>query len=630
MSSSVSGTLLKYLGIAGHSSTATGHLVPRAKLPDAQERIDTDFMEGGRISDPDLWARYSTVLRRPVTYESMLLMWEEMSNWDLVAAALVEVVDEATQLDSHSPATLWYECNDQDFEDELNQTLLRVGAEDILPSQVWYLAGLGNHFEKLDYEPHEGVLGMSFVHPIDIRRYWLERNRQCIGYRWSKHRPNKEDVFVDPDNNKIEHVAIDMDSNMEDLYYPWDFLHFRRLFRLRNQEHGEPLFDEAQGIYKKLRIAIDQMVVMRAQIQPDRYQVLIDVKDQPPTEQFKTVQRWKQRLRSKLAFGRGGGTPDEVADPTDFKSFYNSMSLDTILWMPKPTGFEHAITKIPGTANIPDVYDIEMLTNLFFSILGMPKSWLGLGGGGAGGENAPVSGKALLASDMRFLRKIKSIRRPLVQGWTWLGYFHAILKGKNPSELEIRAKMPPIGSLEDQLKLELVDVQADILTKMGDVMKTYNLPREAWIELIFKRYMHLPDEMVNTFLTSLPPEVGVRESTGKPVKSMTNLLQEIREKMEGSRDNKKLIHEARELLRKDSFDEDKKFRKVYKNANEVLSMPNKFKANDLIISSFGNNPTHASPVRIPGKSSTTISPGIRIEESKKEPAWRKYIKPGSK
>jgi hypothetical protein len=35
-------------------------------------------------------------MRRPVTFDAMLQLWDEMAGWDLMAAALVEIVDEAT------------------------------------------------------------------------------------------------------------------------------------------------------------------------------------------------------------------------------------------------------------------------------------------------------------------------------------------------------------------------------------------------------------------------------------------------------------------------------------------------------------------------------------------------------
>jgi hypothetical protein len=150
-------------------------------------------------------------------------------------------------------------------------------------------------------------MGLSFVHPMEMRRYWLERNRKCIGFRWMGHKPTrKTSSFTRTTARRSSAWRMTNGKEIEDLWYPWDFMHFRRMFRQRFTEHGEPIFAEADGIYKKLRLAIDQMVVHRAQVQPDRYAINIDVQEQPPIEQMKTVQRWRQQLRSKISFGNSG------------------------------------------------------------------------------------------------------------------------------------------------------------------------------------------------------------------------------------------------------------------------------------------------------------------------------------
>ena len=380
MANTIGTNLLSYLGIIHTSGSRTGSLVPRASTPMAQQELYRDFLDAGRVADPDIWTKFNTVMKRPTTFEAQLQLWEEMSGWDLMAAALVEIVEEATQVDQNSPATIWYECNDKNVEDELNQMAVAVGAEDILPSEVWHVAAVGNSFEKVEYAPKEGVLGLSFVHPMEIRRYWLERNRKCIGFRWQGHKPDKTPAFVHPDNQTpIERVALTDGRDIEELYYPWDFMHMRRMFKMRVTEHGEPIFAEADGIYKKLKMAIDQMTVHRAQVQPDRYAINVDVKDQVPAEQVKTVQRWKQALRAKLAFSSSaqgvGGQNNVLNLPTGFDSFYNAWALDTIFWVARPTGFQHGIEKLQGTQNVPDVYDIELLTDLFYSVIGMPRSW---------------------------------------------------------------------------------------------------------------------------------------------------------------------------------------------------------------------------------------------------------------
>jgi hypothetical protein len=461
---------------------------------------------------------------------------------------------------------------------------------------------LGNHFEKLEYAPEEGVMGMAFVHPMDVRRYWLERNKKCIGFRWAGHKPSKEAAFVQPDNKTpIPRVSLtDGGKSTEELWYPWDFLHMRRMFRLRISEHGEPIFDEAEGIYKKLKMAIDQMVVHRAQVQPDRYVINIDVKDQPPAEQMKTIQRWKQALRSKLAFGQTqSGAANALQAPGDFQSFYNAWSLDTILWVAKPREFQHSVEKLQGTQNIPDVYDIELLTDLFYSIIGMPRSWFSAktGGGGEGSDGNAPSGKALLAQDMRFLRKIKAIRRPMINCYTWLGYFHAVLKGKDIRQLDIKANMPPIGSLEDQMKLEMLKQQAEVLDILADVMEKYSLPKEAWIEIVFKKYLHLPDEIVNIFITSLPGEMDQ-----VPVESLQQRSKApysyrlIRQISEAVKDNPALAMKLEELKSCVYADDPRAISEAkMSQAKRTVMAENMFRMPsmqdlDLIVSSYGRSP----------------------------------------
>jgi hypothetical protein len=265
-------------------------------------------------------------------------------------------------------------------------------------------------------------------------------------------------------------------------------------------------------------------------------------------------------------------------DPTDFNSFYRAMGLDSILWVARPKGFTHSIEKLPGTPSVPDIYDIELLTNLFFSVIGMPKEWLGLKGEG---ESKAVSGKALLAQDIRFLRKIKALRRPIINGYEWLGNFHSILRGQDVSQVTIKAKMSEIGSLDEQIKLEMLKAQAETLTELADVMKGFSLPREAWIEIIFKRYMHLPEDVVNTFITALPDQIQ-QESTHKKV-GLSRALLEVKEKLSGNPRAEWLAEELRKLA---NGDVGVKQHRVL--AEHVIRNPHAaIKPGDTVVSSFG-------------------------------------------
>jgi hypothetical protein len=595
---SIAGGVLNFMGLTG-APLPTSSIAPRIPNP-ADNLAMTQFTDLGQVMNSEIWSNYAVAMTRPTTYSAMLQTWREMAGWDLLAAALVQVVDEAIQRDDLNPGSIWYECDDPKIEEELNGMLELLNVEEILPNQFWFLSALGNAFEKLEYSRGDGVTGMSFVDPQDIRRYWLQKNRQCIGFRWDKGKvPDKDNFWLVNQAQKIERV--DVGQSTEKLWYPWDFMHFRRMYRMRESEHGEPIFDEAQAIYKKMRIALDQMVVHRAQIQPDRYVVNVDTGEQPPAEQMRTLQRWKQSMRSKLSFGPGGGT-NSMNDPTDFKSFYNALGLDSVLWVARPKGFTHAIEKLAGTASVPDVYDVEMLTNLFFSVIGMPKEWLGIGE--KGGQNTMASGKALLAQDIRFLRKIKALRRPIITGYRWLGYFHLLLKGKDINNINLRTKMSEIGQLDEQIKLETLKAQAEVLQVLGDVMETYALPREAWVEVIFKKYMHLPEDIVNAFVTALPREVEQQpmESKKKSMSTMA-MLNEVRMRLDGNPRAKRLLSELQELS--DGKKPDHKPGELRYTTENVLREPMKMmKPNDVIVSSFG-------PVEEARKTPQPGAPGYR-------------------
>ena len=619
--------LLKNIGLVGPTTFTPNSLVPSANTPNALQRSQQDFVTDGTVANPDIWQRYGAILQGPATYDQMMRLWDEMSSWDLMAAALSEVTEEVIATDPNSPGTLWYECNDADFEDELNDLLLDLGTEEILARQVWHVAGLGNNFEKIDYAPKVGVTGLTFIHPFECRRYWIEKNRGCIGFRWNGHKPNKDDIYVDLKNSQeIPRVSLGSSSaNMENLWYPWDMLHMRRMFRHGANEHGEPLFYEAQGIYKKMRMAIDQMVVHRAQIQPDRYSIKVDVQEQTPTEQMKTIQRWKQSFRAKMSFGSGSGS-NSFSEPSELKNLYNPLALDTIIWVAQPKGFQHAIDKLQGTASIPDVYDIELLTDLFYSIIGMPKSWFGFA---KDGSSAP-SGKALLAQDVRFLRKVKSIRKPIINAYTWLAYFHAVLKGKNVDDLEIKAKMSEISGLEDQMRMEVLEKQANVLNILSDVMKNYNLPKQAWAEVVFKKYMHMPDEVVDAFMTALPAE-DIPEGK-KPAPRIGRLLKEIEDRLPKS--TPAFVELKKSLYGDDRNVSNKRFTKRYRTAEDVLKLP-KMEAGDIIYGT--NSQLKVSQIdeadKVHGRSSkleplVESAPAAPLAEAvapKANIAWRKFI-----
>ena len=150
--------------------------------------------------------------------------------------------------------------------------------------------------------------------------------------------------------------------------------------------------------------------------------------------------------------------------------------------------------------------------------------------------------------------------------------------------------MPQIGSLEEQLKLEMLGIQADVLSKLGDVMEQYSLPKEAWIDTVFKRYMHLPDEVVSVFMTALPSEIDQgkdgKDESKKGAPSTRKLIEEIHRKIENTAGAGEAIKMLKEVIYKEKLSEPLKQRW---SVERVLNK-GRVNENDVVISSYGRHP----------------------------------------
>jgi hypothetical protein len=119
------------------------------------------------------------------------------------------------------------------------------------------------------------------------------------------------------------------------------------------------------------------------------------------------------------------------------------------------------------------------------------------------------------------------------------------------------------------MKMELLSVQADILSRLADVMAAYNLPKEAWVELIFKRYLRLPDDVVNVFMTALPtPTQGMPMESQVVESNLKKASEAIKSVLDPDKAQISIrIKSAMEASEIDNFKP-----KKYRNASDVLGL----------------------------------------------------------
>ena len=115
------------------------------------------------------------------------------------------------------------------------------------------------------------------------------------------------------------------------------------------------------------------------------------------------------------------------------------------------------------------------------------------------------------------------------------------------------------------------------------------MPKEAWIDTVFKRYMHLPDEIVSVFMTALPSEIDQQKEESrikKAAPSTLKLINEIHEKISQTPGAGDAIKMLREVVYKEKL-LDRPHQKWTRT--RVFERPS-IKENDVVISSYGKHP----------------------------------------
>jgi hypothetical protein len=196
------------------------------------------------------------------------------------------------------------------------------------------------------------------------------------------------------------------------------------------------------------------------------------------------------------------------------------------------------------------------------------------------------------------------------------------------------------------MKLEMLQSQAQVLDILADVMDKYRLPKEAWIETIFKRYMHLPDDVVNVFITALPGEIDQQQQESKePAPFEYKLLREVDEKLNTPEGRAKLRVLRESVYRR--VPERLHGQRKMKLA-EVLQ-PQRVKDLDVVVSSFGKHPfelkrnaeSTGKPKIVGGVITKMLheAAGKKFEdepsaegtatEVPQEPYYRRWVRPGN-
>jgi hypothetical protein len=166
-------------------------------------------------------------------------------------------------------------------------------------------------------------------------------------------------------------------------------------------------------------------------------------------------------------------------------------------------------------------------------------------------------------------------------------------------------------------------------------MAKYNLPREAWVETIFKRYLHLPDDVVTMFVTALPNDIEQPSMESKqPAPYTYKLLRELEDKTRKNPELVKLTEELKKSISGDPEPGAERARRRFMEdqfSKKRMDMKRQLSDFDLIVSSYGHNPMKISNNAVAAAAENAKTNGTSNgatalqEDAPREPAYRKFM-----
>jgi hypothetical protein len=411
----------------------------------------------------------------------------EMLRHEVVAPVVDLYSEEATVPDLSNNRTLWYECDDQEVEDDLNNMLDRIRIEDSAYSIVFNIAGFGDDFQRVMRTVEDGIVQLIPVSKANVKRIYDFASKRLLGFAWQGFDP-------------VEEQGISLGAKQTPVWAPWEFIHFRRLSRRgtdSDSEYGTSMVEHLFSLYRRIKLSVDQMVMYRLHVMPSRWVCWIDTGSQTVSEQMDTVNAYRNFLRASVA-----------VNEHRFDSRFNPPAMDSILFMPKPTGDESKIDIMNGSSDVPDVPDLDTLFKMFYGGARVPRAYLGFDD-----DNNGLSNSSLVTKDMRFARTIKALRKPFMQGMHRLGEFQLCFKGKDPSQYKIRVMMSKISALEEEVRAATMEKQGQLASTIIDICQRLTIPNKEIIELVFAEFLQLPRDFVDIAKLA----ASVQQAVGLPI-----------------------------------------------------------------------------------------------------------------
>lgn len=257
-------------------------------------------------------------------------------------------------------------------------------------------------------------------------------------------------------------------------FEPWQIAHFRNRTN-RKAQYGSSIFSPARRLFKQLQMMEDGMVIARLSRSHMRYVYKIDVGEMSPPEAEAHVESVKRKIKKKRRLNPITGKFDVMSNP---------MSAEEDMFVGVRNGSPAGISTLEGQNRLEMIKDVEYFQNKMFSVVKVPKSWLGL--------ERDVNAKATLSGqEVQFSRTVRRIQHvALKNGLKKIYDIGLLLQGYDLTKAKYEILFPAIKTIDEVRKWEIEKARAE-------TAKIYGFDLDVLTdEFILSYFLGLTDEEI--------------------------------------------------------------------------------------------------------------------------------------
>lgn len=297
--------------------------------------------------------------------------YESMDDVPELSTALDIVADDATQSDHINGHAVHIKAEDGKIA-ELLETAFHDNIR--IDEHIWEIARVlckyGNNFEEHIITPNEGLIGLKFLSPPQVRRI-DDEDDSLLGFvydRSGQFAISTEEFEARLKNRELNDRMFFESGRNTNVYEDWELTHFRLRSKQRGSQYGWSFLESARWTVKRLLMLEDAAILYKLSRAPQRFVFNVDVGDLPPNEALRYVENVKKKLKKEKIVNPKTGkldlTSNTWANDEDFfiptRKDKPSMSVDSV------GGFDAAFY----------MDDIEYFKDKLYAALKIPKDYL--------------------------------------------------------------------------------------------------------------------------------------------------------------------------------------------------------------------------------------------------------------